>query len=149
MAYRHILAVYDGTEDARQLLDMICRIARPNKARVTILVVQVVPLSEELPVYAPGADPAADALAREAEDLAGARGIKAASSIRYARAMAPAVVAESRLHGVECVALSIPDLDRLPSEETWHREVRTVLRQSACAVMLCRRARPPIAPPPS
>jgi len=145
MAYQHILAVYDGSEDARQLLDMVCRIARPNKARVTVLIVQVLPLSEELPTYAPGVDPTIDALVTEAEDLADTRGIKAATSVRYARALAPAVVAESRLRGVECVALSIPDLERLPSEQAWHNEVRTLLRQTACAVMLCRRARPPIA----
>ncbi len=145
MAYQHILAVYDGSEDARQLLDMVCRIARPNKARVTVLIVRVVPLSEELPTYGPGVDPIIDALVTEAEGRAGTRGIKAATSVRYARALAPAVVAESRLHGVECVALSIPDLERLPSEQAWHNEVRTLLRQTACAVMLCRRARPPIA----
>lgn len=147
MAYRHMLAVYNGSEDARQLLDMVCRIARPDKARVTVLIVQVIPLSEELPTHAPGANPAVDALVKEADDLASARGIQAAISVRYARAIAPAVVAESRIHGVECVALSIPDLERLPSEQAWHNEVRTLLRQTACAVMLCRSARTPIAPP--
>jgi len=146
MAYQHILTVYDGSDDARQLLDMVCRIARPNKARVTILIVQVIPLSEELPTYAPGVDPTVDALVTEAENLADARGIKAATSVRYARAFAPAVVAESRLHAVECVALSIPDLERVPSEEIWHSGVRTVLRQTTCAVMLCRPARFPATP---
>ena len=141
MAYRHILTVYDGSEDARQLLDMVCRIARPNKARVTILIVQVIPLSEELPTYAPGVDPTVDALVKEAENLANARGVTAATGVRYARALAAAVVAESRLHGVECVALSIPDLDRMPSEAAWHNEVRTMLRQTTCAVMLCRPGR--------
>jgi hypothetical protein len=145
MAYQHMLAVYDGSEDAQQLLDMVCRIARPNKARVTILIVQVIPLSEELPTYAPGVNPIVDARVKEAESLASARGIQAATSVRYARAIAPAVVAESRTHGVECVALSIPDLERLPSEQIWHNEVRTLLRQTACAVMLCRSARTPIA----
>jgi len=144
MAYQHILAVYDGSEDARQLLDMVCRIARPNKARVTVLIVQVIPLSEELPSYASSVDPIVDALVKEAEGLADARGVRAATGVRYARALAPAVVAESRLHAVDCVALSIPDLDRMPSEEAWHSEVRTVLRQSTCAVMLCRPARSPI-----
>jgi len=141
MAYRHILTVYDGSEDARQLLDMVCRIARPNKARVTILIVQVIPLSEELPTFAPGVDPTVDALVKEAENLANARGVTAATGVRYARALAAAVVAESRLHGVDCVALSIPDLDRMPSEAAWHNEVRTMLRQTTCAVMLCRPGR--------
>lgn len=147
MAYQHILAVYDGSDDARELLEMVCRIARPNKARVTILIGQVVPLSEELPTYAPGLDPAVDALVSEAEGLADARGVNAATSVRYARALGPAVVAESRLHGVDCVALSIPDLDRMPSERVWHDEVRTVLRQTTCAVMLCRPARLPATTP--
>ena len=147
MAYQHILTVYDGSDDARELLDMICRIARPNKARVTILLVQVVPLTEELPTYASGLDPAVDALVKQAEDLADARGVKAATSVRYARALGPAIVAESRLHGIDCVAVSIPDLDRMPSEEAWHSEVRTVLRQTTCAVMLCRPARFPATTP--
>ena len=146
MVYQHILTVYDGSIDAQQLLDMVCRVARSNRARVTVLVVQVIPFSEKLPSYQPGADPAVDALLREAEELAEGRGVKAATSARYARALAPAVVAESRLHGVDCVALSIPDLDRMPSEEVWHDEVRVVLRQTACAVLLCRPARTPIIP---
>jgi len=141
MAYRHILTIYDGTEDSRLLLDMICRIARPNKARVTILIAKVIPLSEKLPTYSPGADAAIDALVKEAEHLANARGVTAATGVRYARALAAAVVAESRLHGVDCVALSIPDLDRMPSEAAWHNEVRTMLRQTTCAVMLCRPGR--------
>jgi len=141
MAYQHILTVYDGSDDARQLLDMVCRIARPNKARVTILIVRVIPLSEELPAYAPGVDAAVDVLVKEAEGFSDARGVTAAIGVRYARAVAPAVVAESRLHGVDCVALSIPDLDRMPSEAAWHTEVRTMLRQTTCAVMLCRPGR--------
>ena len=146
MAYQHILTVYDGSTDSQQLLDMVCRIARPNRARVTVLIVQVIPLSKELPTYAPGADPAIDEIVREAEDMAERRGVTVATSALYARLVAPAVVAESRLHGVDCVALSIPDLDRMPSEEVWHEEVRTVLRQTACAVLLCRPARAPITP---
>ncbi|MDH4180351.1 MAG: universal stress protein [Armatimonadota bacterium] len=141
MAYRHILTIYDGTEDSRQVLDMVCRIARPNKARVTILIVRVIPLAEELPTYAPGVDADVDLLVKDAEDLSDARGVTAAIGVRYARAVAPAVVAESRLHGVDCVALSIPDLDRMPSEAAWHNEVRTLLRQTTCAVMLCRPGR--------
>lgn len=146
MAYRHILTVYDGSDDSQQLLDMVCRIARPNKARVTVLIVKVIPLSEKLPTYTQGADPTIDALVRDAERLAHTRGVTAATSVRYARAVAAAVVAESRIHGVDCVALSIPDLDRMPSEEVWHNEVRTVLRQTSCAVLLCRPSRIPSPP---
>ncbi len=145
MPYKHMLTVYDGSDDAEDLLDMVCRIARPYKARVTILITKVVPLTEELPQYHAGADPAVDDLVKQAERSAEARGVRAATAVRYARALSAAVVAESRLHGVDCIALAVPDLERLPSEQAWHREVRTILRQSACAVMLCRGARPPIA----
>ena len=118
MAYRHILTVYDGSDDARQLLDMVCRIARPNKARVTILIIRVIPLSEELPTYAPGADPTIDTLVKEAEHLADARGVTAATGVRYARALAAAVVAESRLHGV--------DFDQLSKVRGWRPDINLV-----------------------
>ncbi len=144
MPYRHVLTVYDGSDESREVLDMVCRIARPHKARLTILIIKVIPLREELPVYKAGSDPEVDTMVQEAEKFADARGVKAATAVRFARAIAPSVVSESRLHGVDLVALAIPDLDQLPSEDAWHNEVRTVLRQIACAVMLCRPARTPV-----
>jgi len=141
MPYRHVLTVYDGTPESEQLLDMVCRIVRPYHARLTILIVKLVPLTEELPTYQQGANPEVDAIAEQAESLASSRRVTAAVSVRYARALGPAVVAESRLHGADCVALSIPDPEKLASDEAWHRDVSTILRQTTCALMLCRPGR--------
>lgn len=141
MPYQHILTVYDGTEQSEEVLDMVCRIAHPHRARLTILVLKIVPLAEELPTYVKGSDPEVDALAAHAEQLAEHRRIHAATSVRYARAAGPALVSESRLHGIDLMALSVPDLDQLTSEQAWHDEVRQVLRRVTCAVMLCRPAR--------
>jgi nucleotide-binding universal stress UspA family protein len=139
--YQHILTVYDGTEQSEEVLDMVCRIAHPHRSRLTILVLKIVPLAEELPTYVKGSDPEVDALAAHAEQLAEHRRIHAATSVRYARAAGPALVSESRLHGIDLMALSVPDLDQLTSEQAWHDEVRQVLRRVTCAVMLCRPAR--------
>jgi nucleotide-binding universal stress UspA family protein len=145
MPYEHILAVYDGSPESRDLLDTVCRIARP-RARLTVLILRTVPLSQQLPTYQPGLDPAIDILVKEAGDLAQAQHVNAAPVVRYARSLASSVIEESRLLGVDLVALAIPDLERLPSDQAPHTEVRAVLRQTTCAVMLWRRAREPIAP---
>jgi nucleotide-binding universal stress UspA family protein len=144
--YDHILTVYDGSPESKDLLDMVCRIARPQRTRLTILILRTVPLTQELPTYRPGSDPSVDGLVREAVEFAQAHHVNAAPTVRYARSLAASVIDESRLLGVDLVALQIPDLERLPSDQASHTEVRAVLRQTACAVMLWRHARTPIAP---
>lgn len=141
MAYKHILAVYDGSQESEEVLDMVCRVAKPHRGRITILVLRLLPLSRKLPAYKPGADPETDALMSRAEHLAERVGVKAATTVRYGRALGAAVVAEARLHGCDMLALSLPDLDKLPSEHAWHTDARTILRQTSCGVMLCRPGR--------
>jgi nucleotide-binding universal stress UspA family protein len=141
MPYQHVLTVYDGSPQSEEVLDMVCRIVRPHHARLTILIVKIVPLTEELPTYTRGAHSEIDELVKRAETLAGSRKVNAATSVRYARTLGPAVVSEARLHGVDLVALSVPDLELLPSEGVHHADLRTVLRQTTCAVMLCRPGR--------
>ena len=114
MPYEHVLTVYDGSTHSEEVLDMVCRIVRPHHARLTILIVKIVPLTEELPTYKLGADPEIDELVKRAETRAGSLRVNAAISVRYARALGPTVVSEARLHGVDLVALSVPDLELLP-----------------------------------
>ena len=148
MPYHHVLTIYDGTPESVNLLDMVCRIVRPHRARLTILAVKIVPLTKPLPVHQPGADPEVDALAAQAEKTAERLGVRAATAVRYARALGPAVVSEARVRGVDLIALLAPDLDRIPWEEGMAHEVETVLRQATCGVMLCRPSREE-APPTS
>lgn len=141
MPYQHVLTVYDGSPQSEEVLDMVCRIVRPHHARLTILIVKLVPLTEALPNYRPGADRATDVLVERADKLARERRVLAATSVRYARALGPAVVSEARLSGADLLALAVPDLELLPSEGGPHADLRTVLRQATCAVMLCRPGR--------
>ena len=141
MPYKHVLAVYDGSDVSREVLQMVCRFTRPERGRMTILVFRLVPLSQHLPVYALGKDPGVDAMVQEAEHLVDRCGMKAASSVRYGRALGPAVVSEARLHAADLLALAIPDLDKLPAEDRWHRDVRTILRETSCALILLRPGR--------
>jgi nucleotide-binding universal stress UspA family protein len=141
MPYHHVLTVYDGTDQSEEVLDMVCRIVRPHHARLTILIVKLVPLSEELPTYQAGADPQVDALVQRAERFAASRKVTAATGVRYARAMGPIVVQEARFHGTDLVALAVPDMELLPSDRLSHVDLRAVLRQTTCAVMLCRPGR--------
>jgi len=141
MPYQHVLTVYDGSPQSEEVLDMVCRIVRPHRARLTVLIVKIVPLTEELPTYAQGADPEIDALVTRADRFAHERRVNIATSVRYARALGPVVISESRLYGTDLVALSVPDLELLPSEGVHHTDVRTVLRQTTCAVLLCRPGR--------
>ncbi len=141
MPYQHVLTVYDGSAQSEEVLDMVCRIVRPHRARLTVLIVKIVPLTEELPTYTQGADPEIDALVARADRFSHERKVNVATSVRYARTLGPAVVSEARLHGTDLVALSVPDLELLPSEGVHHSDVRTVLRQTTCAVMLCRPGR--------
>lgn len=141
MPYNHVLTVYDGTTQSEEVLDMVCRIVRPHHARLTILIVKLIPLTEELPVYTQGTDPEVDELVHRADRFAASRKVSAATTVRYGRALGPAVVSESRLHGTDLVALAVPDIELLPSDRISHNDLRTVLRQATCAVMLCRPGR--------
>lgn len=141
MPYRHVVTVYDGTPESDDLLDMVCRIARPHRARLTILHVKLVPLKQPLPTYRPGADPDMDQQVSQAEKLADGRGVKAASVVRYARAVGPAIVSEARVCCADLVALLVPDIDKAPAERCLGPDLETVLRRATCAVMLCRPAR--------
>lgn len=141
MAYKHVLAVYDGSEEAKEVLQMACRFTRPERGRMTILIIRVLPLSQALPSYERGKDPEMDEMVQEAVKLVDRCGMRAATSVRYARSLGPALVSESRIHAADLLALAIPDLDRLPSEHAWHADVRAVLRQTSCAVMLIRPGR--------
>jgi len=141
MPYEHVLTVYDGTMQSEEVLEMVCRIVRPHRARLSILIVKLIPLAEELPGYRSGADPQVDELVKRAEKFASSRKVNAATTVRYARALGPTVVSESRLHGTDLVALAVPDIEMLPSDRVWHTDLRTILRQATCAVMLCRPGR--------
>jgi len=138
MPYHHVLTVYDGTPESENLLDMVCRIVRPHRARLTILLVKLVPLTKPLPGYEPGAEPEMAALVGQAEQFADKRGVKAASAVRYARALGAAVVSEARTRGVDLVALLAPDMEALQSESGSAADIDFVLSKSTCAVMLCR-----------
>ena len=138
MPYQHALTVYDGTTESDDLLDMVCRIVKPQRAKLTILIIKSVPRSKALPTYQPGADPEIDRLMHQAEQFADKRGVKAASAVRYGRSVGSVVVDEARTRGVDLIALLAPDLDALQSATGAGADVDTVLRKATSAVMLCR-----------
>jgi len=141
MPYTHALTVYDGTPEADDLLEMVCRIVRPHRAKLTILLVRLVPLTQPLPEYGAGEDAETDALVARANKLADRLRVKSAHAVRYARSLGSVVVAEARAHGVDLVALLAPDPDRLPTVEGLEPDTEIVLREATCAVMLCRPGR--------
>ena len=141
MPYKHVLAIYDGTQRSEDVLDMICRIVRPHQTQLTMLIVKLVPLAQELPTYTPGADAEVDGLVQRTEKLVRELKVNAATSVRYVRALGPTIISEARLHAVDLVALAVPDLERLTSDQTEHTDLRLVLRQVSCAVMLLRPSR--------
>jgi nucleotide-binding universal stress UspA family protein len=138
MPYRHVLTVYDGTPESDDLLDMVCRIARPHHAELTILHVRLIPLAEPLPTYQAGADAELDAMISRAEKFGDKRGVKAASAVRYGRTLGAAVVEEARVRGVDLIALLAHDVDRLQSDHSLSADIETVLRRATCAVIFCR-----------
>ncbi len=137
--FTHGLAIYDGSARSREALDFVCRIVRPHKARLTILHVKLVPLTEPLRTYREGDDPATDALVSEAERFAEERGVQAAWAVRYARTLSGAVISETRVRGVDLVALAIPDFADPEAPRT--TEILNILDKVNCAVMLCRPSR--------
>lgn len=138
MPYHHLLTVYDGTPESEDLLDMVCRIARPHRARLTILIVKLVPRTKALPAYQPAVAPEIDQLVARAEQFADKRGVKAASAVRYSRSLGAAVVEEARTRGVDLIALLAPDMETLQSDSSAGADTDLVLRKATCAVMLCR-----------
>lgn len=139
MPYTHVMTVYDGTPAGDDLLDMVCRIARPHRSRLTILHVKLVPLKDPLPKFEPGSDPEMDALVSKAEKLADDRQVKAASAVRYARALGAVVVSEARVRGVDLLAVLLADVvDKTPSGRCIGPDLEVILRRAVCAVIMCR-----------
>ncbi len=141
MALEHAIAVYDGSQAAEELLDSVARLVRACRGRLTILIARTVPLAEAMPTYAAGRDPEVDAMVERAERLARSRGVNHAVHVRYVRALGPAVVSEARLHSADLVALPVPDPGRIPSDLAEWEDLRLVMRQVTCAVMLYRSGR--------
>jgi hypothetical protein len=138
MPYEHCLTIYDGTPESEDLLDMVCSIVKPSRARLTILIIKLVPLTQRLPEYTEGKDTAIDMLVTRAGKFAGKRGVKAASAVRYARALGNAVLSEARTRGIDLIALLAPDIESLLPEAGASSEIITIMRQATCAVMLCK-----------
>jgi len=138
LPYHHVLAVYDGTAASEDLLEVACNIARSQHARLTILHVRLVPLTETLPTYERGTDPEIDALVARAEQFAEKRGVKAAGAVHFARTVGGGALDEARTRGVDLLALLAPDRDRLQSLDSLGTDIEVVLRRAACAVMLVR-----------
>jgi hypothetical protein len=111
MKCTHALAVWQDTPEAEDMLDMLCRVVRAHRARLTILVVRLVPLTEPLPVYEPGADAEVEAMIARADRFADRLGVKAAHTVRYAREVSSAAAAEMRVHGVDLVGIAMPPGD--------------------------------------
>ncbi len=141
MPFKNVLLVYDGSDESKEVLQMVCRFARPDKARVTVLTLRILPLTKGLPTYERGADPETDAMVDEAERLVRRCGLQAATSVRYARALGPTVVAEARLHAADLLALAVPDIEQHTEEHAWHADLGAILRQTSCALMLLRPGR--------
>jgi nucleotide-binding universal stress UspA family protein len=141
MPYRQIVTVYDGTQEADELLDMAARIARGHRARLTILHLRLVPLKEPLRRYTHGVDADLDAQIAQSETVADRRGVKAASVVAYVRAFGPAIVAQARTCGADLLTLLVPDIDKMPADRALSQDVELILRRAACAVMLYRPAR--------
>ena len=141
MPYRQLVTVYDGSPEADELLDVVARIARAHRARLTILHLRIVPLKEPLQRYTPGADQELDEHVAKGEALADQQRIKAASVVAYVRAYGPAIVAQARMCGADLLALVVPDIDKMPADRTLSQDVELILRRAACAVMLYRPAR--------
>jgi hypothetical protein len=141
MPLEHTIAIYDGSPGAEELLDSVARLVRTHRGRLTILIARIVPLAEKMPTYLAGEDPEVDEMVRRAERQARSRGVNHAVHVRYARALGAAVVSEARIHSADLVALPVPDPGRIPSDLAEWEDIRLVLRQVTCAVMLYRPGR--------
>jgi hypothetical protein len=141
MELEHAIAVYDGSEAAEELLESVSRLVRAWRGRLTILIARTVPLAEPMPTYTPGEDAEMDAMVARADGLARSRSVNHAVHVRYVRALGPAVVSEARLHSADLVALPVPDPGRIASDLAEWEDIRLVMRQVTCAVMLYRSGR--------
>jgi nucleotide-binding universal stress UspA family protein len=141
MPFANTMVVYDGTAEGDELLDMVCRIARAHRARLTILHIKLVPLKEPLPQYAHGIDAQIDEAVSRGEKLADSRGVKAASAVRYARAVGAAILNEARVRGIDLIAMLTPEPAKLPAGTCLSPDIEAVLQKAACPMLLYRPCR--------
>jgi nucleotide-binding universal stress UspA family protein len=141
MPYKNVVIIYDASPAGDELLEAVCRIVKAQRAQLTILHLNVLPLAQPLCPYAPGKDAALDALVQKVEKLAGKFGVKPVSAVRCARAFGITVANEIRTRGADLLALLSPDAEGLPEGRCLSADIETIIRKTACNLMLYRPAR--------
>jgi nucleotide-binding universal stress UspA family protein len=141
MPYKNVVVIYEASPAGDELLEAACRIVKAQRAQLTILHINLLPLSQSLCPYAPGGDPVLDAQVQKAEKLAGKWGVRAVSAVRCARVFGVAVVNEIRTRGADLLALLSPDAEGLPEGRCLSADIEMVIRKITCALLLYRPAR--------
>lgn len=135
--FKNILVPYTGTDEDDRLLAAVCRIAKANKAKVSIVYVVEVPMA--LPVEAenfPDAEAADDILDR-AETVAAEAGSSVETQILHAREAGAAIVELAHDSEADLIFMEAHRPTRFRFS-LLGRTVEYVLKRAPCAVWVSR-----------
>lgn len=135
---RHILMPYRGTPRDDTLLEMVCRMARSQNARVTAARFVAVPMSVAMEdETAPGLSEAND-LMDKAENLARTLGLKIHTDVFAVRDAGAAIAQAASDMKADLIIMEAGLEQEEISAEQNRRVVQTVLDRAACEVWIAR-----------
>jgi nucleotide-binding universal stress UspA family protein len=141
-SYRRLLVALDARRESLEALEIACRLAADDHARITAISVIVVPALLPLDAHFADEEEAARRLLEQAGSTGDAYGVKVDVHVVRARDAAAAIVAQATSDRSELIVLGAPraELARSPRRVTPDPVLR-VLRDAPCRVMVVSAAR--------
>ncbi|MGE3911749.1 MAG: universal stress protein [Chloroflexota bacterium] len=133
-----LLAPFDGSRGAEQVLRRACRTARRDGAGLAVLCLVRLPSDDETLWDDPGLDDTALAALVRAQVICREEGVVAVFKLNHARDLATAIVAEARRSGAVLICMSLDEYDEARRGETalMSETVQAVLASAPCSLVL-------------
>jgi basic amino acid/polyamine antiporter, APA family len=137
LEYRELLVPVVGGPPSDAAMDVACRLATEQRARIVALTVLEVPLDRALTDRVPELEATANAELDEAVAIGDSYGVRVLTRLERAHAAGPAIVAEADARNAEIIVLGSPHR-HLTSRQTavFGKTVDYVLKHASCRVLV-------------
>ncbi len=138
VAYHRVLVPLGNEREARQAMEVACRLAADRHAAVTALSVIEVPPELPLAAQMPDEEQEARSRAAQARAVAELYGVRLATRLRYARSAGEAIVAEATEAGSEIIVIGAPRKQSSQARRApgFGKTVDFVLKHAPCRIVV-------------
>jgi K+-sensing histidine kinase KdpD len=136
-SYRRLLVALDARRESLEALEIACRLAADDRARITAMIVIEVPALLPLDAHFADEEEAARQLLERAGSTGDGYGVRIDARLVRARDTAAAIVAQATSDRSELIVLGAPRAELARSPRRLARDaVLRVLRDAPCRVMV-------------